>query len=253
MYFEIEGSSVRLAGTMHRIPKGRPLPPWVHDAISWARIIYIEHDKEESDRLRMAPQGSHPIARRLLRSWSRIDRTFSDRRLVAHLKALRPSAVASDVLGAVPSDEGVELLAIARSNKAADPRPRIVHLETAEESYAAEDRVSDDEWDAAVNWILDNRAEAKSAVEASYSAWFAEDVEEVDRISSLHTTNRFATIKRAVVTERNYLWLPRIREFVQTASEPTLVLVGAAHLGGPGGLVQQLTNAGLKQIRAACL
>jgi hypothetical protein len=253
MYFEIEGSNVRLAGTMHRVPKGRPLPPWVHDAISWARIIYIEHDKEGSDRIRMAPQDSQPIARRLLISWSRIDRTFSDRRLVAHLRALRPSAVASDVLGAVPSDEGVELLAIARSNEDAEPRPRIMHLETAEESYAAEDHVSDDEWDAAVNWILDNRAEVQSAVEASYSAWFAGDFEAVDRISSLHTRNRFAPVKRAIVTARNYLWLPRIRDLVQTASEPTLVLVGAAHLGGPGGLLQQLTNVGLKQIRAACL
>lgn len=246
MYFEIEGSNVRLAGTMHRVPKGRPLPPWVHDAISWARIIYIEHDKEGSDRLRMAPQDSQPIARRLLRSWARIDSTFSDRRLVAHLKALRPSAVASDVLGAVPSDDGVELLAIARSNDAADPRPRIMHLETAEESYAAEARVSDDEWDGAVNWILENRAEVKSAVEVSYRAWFAGDFEEVDRISSLYTTNRFAPIKRAVVTERNYLWLPRIRELVQTASEPTLVLVGAAHLGGEGGLLQQLAACGLR-------
>ena len=246
MYFEIEGSSVRLAGTMHRVPNARPLPPWVHDAISWPRIIYIEHDKEESDRLRMAPQGSEPIARRLLSSWSRIDRTFSDRRLVAHLKVLRPSAVASDVLGAVPSDEGVELLAIARSNEAADPRPRIMHLETGEESYEAEDCVSDDVWDAAVNWILDNRAEVKSAVEASYSAWFAGDFEELDRKSSLHTTNRFAPIKRAVVTERNYLWLPRIRDLMRTASEPTLVLVGAAHLGGPDGLVQQLAAWGLR-------
>ena len=99
MYFEIKGSSVRLAGTMHRVPKGRPLAHWVNDGIGWARVIYLEHDKEESDRLRLAPPGSQPIARRLLRSWPRINLTFSDRRLVVHLATLRPSAVASDVLG----------------------------------------------------------------------------------------------------------------------------------------------------------
>ena len=34
MYFELEGSSVRLGGTMHCVPMGRPLARWVHDAIS---------------------------------------------------------------------------------------------------------------------------------------------------------------------------------------------------------------------------
>jgi len=157
---------------MHRVPNGRPLARWVDDAIGWARVIYVEHDKEQSDRRRVAPLGSPPIARRLPRSWSRINLTFPDRRLVVHLSALRPSAVASDVLGAIPSDDGVELQAFARSSQGADPRPSIMYLETAEESYAAEDGVSDEIWDAAVSWVLDNPAQVKSAVEASYSAWF---------------------------------------------------------------------------------
>jgi hypothetical protein len=246
MYFEVEGSNVRLAGTMHRVPKGRPLAPWVHEAIGCARVIFVEHDKEESDRRRLAPPGSPPIARRLPRSWSRINLTFPDRRLVVHLAALRPSAVASDVLGAVPSDDGVEFLAIAGSKDTVVPGPRLLYLETAEESYAPEDRVNDEVWDGAVSWVLDNRAEVKSAVEASYSAWVAGDFEEVDRINSLHTPNRFGPIKRAVVTERNNLWLPRIRDIVQSAKEPTLVLVGAAHLGGKDGLYKQLTAMGLK-------
>jgi TraB/PrgY/gumN family len=246
MYFTIEGSNVRLAGTMHRVPKGHSPAPWVHDAIGWASVIYIEHDKEKSDRLRLAPLGSQPIARRLPRSWSRINLTFSDRRLVLHLAILRPSAVASDVLGAVPSDEGVELLAIARSKDTAVPRPRIMYLETAEESYAFEDGVSDEVWDAAVSWVLDNKAEVTNAVEASYSAWVGGDFEELDRIHSLRTPNRFEPIKRAVVTERNKLWLPRICDLVESAKEPTFVLVGAAHLGGAEGLFKQLSAMGLK-------
>jgi hypothetical protein len=62
MYFEIEGSSVRIGGTMHVVPQCRPLAHWVHDAISWARVIYLEHDKQESDRGRYAPPGSAPRA-----------------------------------------------------------------------------------------------------------------------------------------------------------------------------------------------
>src|SRR6202162_5554779 len=70
MFFDIEGSSVRLGGTMHWVPKGRPLAHWVHDAISWARLIYLEHDEQESKRGRYAPAGSQPLAQRLPRSCS---------------------------------------------------------------------------------------------------------------------------------------------------------------------------------------
>jgi uncharacterized protein YbaP (TraB family) len=245
MYFEIEGSNVRLAGTMHCVPRGRPLAHWVHDAISWARVIYVEHDREESERGRYAPPGSQALALRMPHSWPRIERTFP-RQQVAHLAMLRPCAVASDVLYPPPPiDPGVERLAIARSKETQPPGPRIQYLETAAQSYAPADCVSDAVWDVAVSWALDNPESYKNVLETSYSAWIAGDFEEVERISTLHWLNRFAPIKHAVITARNYLWLPTIRELVQSAREPTLVLVGVAHLGGADGLLPQLAAGGL--------
>jgi uncharacterized protein YbaP (TraB family) len=247
MYFEIEGSSVCLAGTMHRVPKGLPLAHWVNDAISWARVIYLEHDKQESDRCRYAPPGSQPLAKRLPHSWPRIERKYPfDRFRVEYLSRLRPFSVASDVLDQVPTDEGVEQVAIARSKVNHPPGPRTEYLETAAQSYALADGVSDAIWDDAVCWALDNPASSKQVLESSYAAWIAGDFEEVDRIGTLHSRNRFEPIKHAVITARNYLWLPTIRDLVRSASEPTLVLVGAAHLGGPDGLVPQVVACGLR-------
>jgi uncharacterized protein YbaP (TraB family) len=163
-----------------------------------------------------------------------------------HLSRLTPFAVASDVLDLVPVDPGVERLAIARSKKTQPPGPGIKYLETSAQSYALQDGVSDDVWDAAVSWSLDNPASFKSVLETNYRAWFDGDFEEVDRISTLHTRNRFAPIKHAVITARNCLWLPTIRELVQTANEPTLVLVGVAHLGGSDGLLPLLVAGGLR-------
>jgi hypothetical protein len=232
---------------MHRVPKGRPLAQWVHDAVSWARLIYLEHDKQESDRSRFSPPGSQPLAQRLPHSWPRIERKYPfDGFRVEYLSRLRPFVVASDVLDSVPTDEGVELLAIARSKETQPPGPRIEYLETAAQSYALADGVSDAIWDDAVSWALENPASFKSVLETSYRAWVAEDFEEVDRISTLHSRNRFAPIKHAAITGRNYLWLPTIRDLVQSASEPTLVLVGAAHLGGADGLLPQLAAGGLR-------
>jgi hypothetical protein len=237
---------------MHSVTKGHPVAHWVHDAISWARLIYLEHDKQESERGRYAPPGSQPLAQRLPRSWPRIERKYPfDRVRVEHLSRLRPFAVASDVLDSVPTDEGVERLAIARSKETQPPGPRIEYLETAAQSYALADGLSDAVWDDAVSWALDNPASFKKVLETSYRAWVAGDFEEVDRISTLHSRTRFAPIKHAVITARNYLWLPRIRELVRSAKEPTLVLVGAAHLGGSDGLLPQLAACGLRLAAAA--
>jgi uncharacterized protein YbaP (TraB family) len=165
---------------------------------------------------------------------------------VEQLSRLTPFAVTSGVLDLPPIDPGVELLAIARSKQILPPGPRVKYLETAAQSCVLEDGVSDADWDTAVSWALDNPESAKRVLETSYRAWFSGDFEEVDRISTLHTRNRFAPIKRAVITSRHDLWLPIIRELVQSATEPTLVLVGAAHLGGSNGLLSQLAAIGLR-------
>ncbi len=243
MYFDIQGSSVRLGGTMHVVPKGRLLAVWVYDAISWARLIYLEHDKQGSDWGLYRPPMSLPLAQRLPRSWPRIQREYPER--VAHLAMRRPVAVAREVMDLVPHDPGVERLALARSQETQPPGPRIKYLETAAESYAPTDRVSDTAWDDAVSWAIDNRGSFGRVLETAHAAWFAGDLEEVDRVSTLHTINRFPAIKGASITSRNCLWLPRIRAIVQSANEPTLILVGAAHLGGAGGLLPLLREAGL--------
>jgi uncharacterized protein len=245
MYFEIEGSRVRLGGTMHWVPKGRPLANWVHDAIGTARLIYLEHDEQESKQGQYAPRGCQPLAQRLPLSWSRIERKYPPE-IVSHLALLRPRAVASHLLDRVLVSTGVEHLALEKSREAHPPGPRINYLETAAQSYALSDGVSDADWDEAVSWALDNPASSQKLLESSYDAWIAGDFEEVDRISSRYWLNRFAPIKHAVVFARNHLWLPTIRELVQFADEPTLVLVGVAHLGGADGLLPLLAACGLK-------
>lgn len=250
MYFEIEGSRVRLGGTMHVVPKGHPLAHWVDDAISWARVIYLEHDKQESDWGRYAPQWSRPLSQRLPHSWPQIRRKYS-RDFVSYLATLRPGAIASQMLDLVPIDPGVERLAIARSRETHPQGPRIRYLETVAQSYAAADGVSNAVWDDAVNWALDNPGSFKTVLETSYRAWVAGDFEEVERISSLHSVSRFPPIKHAVITARNHLWLPTIHQLVQSAVEPTLVLVGVAHLGGSDGLLPQLAAGGLRLAMAA--
>jgi hypothetical protein len=250
MYFEIEGSKVRLAGTMHQVPQGRPLAPWVHEAIGAARLIYIEHEEDVLKQGQFAPAGSLPLAQRLPRSWSRIERECR-RDLVVYLKPLRPRAVVSYLMDPVSLDAGVEHLALAKS-RATDPlRPRIEYLETRAQYQALEDGVSDAVWDEAVSWTLDNPSSSKALLESSYDAWIAGDFEAIDRINSTDSLNRFEAIKEANINARNRLWLRTICELAQSANEPSLVLVGVAHLGGADGLLPLLAGRGLSLMVAS--
>jgi uncharacterized protein YbaP (TraB family) len=154
--------------------------------------------------------------------------------------------VVSYLLEYVPLDSGVEHHALAKSRETHPPKPRIEYLETIAEANALDDGVSNAVWDEAVGWALDNPASSTKLVESSYEAWIAGDFEAIDRINSTYSLNRFEAIKEASINARNRLWLPRIRQLVTAADDPTLVLVGAAHLGGAGGLLRLLTACGLK-------
>jgi hypothetical protein len=245
MYFDIEESRVRLGGTMHGVPTGRPLATWVDDAISWARVIYLEHDKQESDGGMFKPVWSMPIGQRLPRSWPRIKAQYR-REVVLYLATLRPGAIALAMLKNPPSDPGVEYRALTRAQETGPPGPKIQYLETGAQLFEFWDKVDDDVWDEAVSWALDNPNATERGVEDIYDAWISGDVEAALRASTLHGLTRFAPIKRAELTSRNHLWLPTIRELAKSAEEPTLVLVGAAHLGGADGLLSYLAASGLR-------
>jgi uncharacterized protein YbaP (TraB family) len=101
-------------------------------------------------------------------------------------------------------------------------------------------------WDEAVTWALDNPNATERGVEDIYSTWISGDAEATLRAGTMHGLTRFAPIRHAELTSRNFLWLPTIGELVRSAREPMLVLVGAAHLGGPDGLLSQLADGGLR-------
>jgi uncharacterized protein YbaP (TraB family) len=48
---------------------------------------------------------------------------------------------------------------------------------------------------------------------------------------------------KSMVFDRNAAWMPQIEEYLSTGAVPFIV-VGAAHLHGPDGLLIQLKNLG---------
>lgn len=73
-------------------------------------------------------------------------------------------------------------------------------------------------------------------------AWKAGDVEAVERLVLTDLRSEPEMYQRMLV-ERNTTWLPKIEALV-TEGRPAFVVVGAAHLVGPDGLLQMLKARG---------
>jgi uncharacterized protein len=237
MYFQIEGSNVRLGGTVQRVPKGWSLAAWVADAIGWAGSIYLEHEHDPLtlDRLSRL-SGEQPIEQRLPRSWHYVTAELPS--FAAH----KPGFIAMQILAAVPSDPGVDKMVY---ESARNERTRIGYLETLTELSGLLDTVPDAAWDEALIWLLKNHDVPKKIMVEQYSAWIEANIGAAESVTH-HGLMQFTEIRDKMVAFRNSRWLPSILGLINSAQGPTLILVGADQMGGQGGLVPQLRASGLK-------
>jgi uncharacterized protein len=99
---------------------------------------------------------------------------------------------------------------------------------------------------------IDNRAqlkkEAKRSFEELQATYASQDVARIHRFSTQVSDNNVARARierqanEALLDQRNRNWIPRIARI--TKEKPTFFGVGAAHLGGPQGVIALLRQAG---------
>lgn len=84
------------------------------------------------------------------------------------------------------------------------------------------------------------------------AAWRAGDLRRIDELLLRDSRRKYPQIHRALLTDRNVAWVPRIEALLATP-EIEFVLVGAAHLPGPDGLMALLQARGctVEQVRRA--
>lgn len=237
MYFRVLGSSVRLAGTMHLVPAGRPLPKWVDDGYQWSKGLYLEHDIAGGTRYTHLPDGQSMEQRLSPQLWAQVKAAWPTK--LGPLTTQRPWLIGAAIaLAGIPLAAGVEPTIIARAQ--ADSRD-LRYLETLAEFSAVADEVPDSSWAEALTWLLRNRDVPAQRLRDLYRAWIAGDVERVHGLMPMFS--QFPAIQGALFESRNKLWMPRILGLLRQ-SEPTLILVGAGHLSGPAGLLALLRQAG---------
>lgn len=115
-------------------------------------------------------------------------------------------------------------------------------LETFEYQMALFDNMSIDQQDHLLAETLRELSTEQANLTATAQAWKVGDVPAVEHIVLEDLKNEPAMYQRLLV-DRNRAWLPKI-EALFSRPRPSFVVVGAAHLIGPDGLLQALTAKG---------
>ena len=162
------------------------------------------------------------------------------------LAVLRPWVVAltiSDLmylkLGYDPQS-GVEEQLVARSRK--DGRAT-AGLETLDEELGQLEHLSAEDQTRFLELTLQDLKDTADDTDQMLSAWrTGNSAVLVTQLSDAY--NQFPQLYRVLVSDRNQRWLPQIKAYL-AADHNVLIVVGALHVIGKGGLLDLLRNAGI--------
>ncbi|KAF1695694.1 TraB/GumN family protein [Pseudoxanthomonas koreensis] len=127
-------------------------------------------------------------------------------------------------------------------------------LERASEQIGVLAGMSLDEQRQMLAEALEEAREGPSKTRELHAAWRAGDVARLRDGMAAEMKREYPALYRRINVERNKAWLPRLEARLADKDDDTLVVVGALHLLGEDGVVEQLRKKGyrVERICSAC-
>jgi uncharacterized protein YbaP (TraB family) len=249
-----------LLGSFHALKPGDyPLAPAIDAAFADAELVAFEVSPEEmaSPELgmemmeaAMQPEGGSLQASLDAPTWQRLQAYCSSRGVpMEQYQALEPWFVALMVslteMGRVGYDpaQGLDQQLIARATSA---NKRTLGLETGASQIAVLDGMSAVEQRQSLAEALDG-AEDSSELDELHTLWRNGDDAGLEAKLTVEFRKSYAQLYQRINVDRNQAWLPKLRAMLDDShGDDALVVVGAMHLIGPDGVVNQLRQRGYR-------
>lgn len=138
-------------------------------------------------------------------------------------------------------DQGVEEQLVRRAQ--ADSKPT-AGLETLPEQLSGLVALSSEDQVRMLDETVDELKDLKSETRDVTNAWRHGDAAHLAALLSTEY-NSLPSLYKPLVTDRNQRWLPQLEQLLK-ANDNALVVVGALHLVGPGGLLELLRAKGYR-------
>ena len=158
----------------------------------------------------------------------------------AQMGTMKPFILASllypKMLGCPVGSYEMSLVEVAKAKKM-----EVIGMETVADQMGLFDKIPCDKQARMLSDMVTKRAEAQQEFTDLLKLYQAQDVEGLLKMS-LDSKFGMKEYEALLLTDRNKRWIPLMAQ--QAASKPTFFAVGAAHLGGPSGVLALLRQQG---------
>jgi uncharacterized protein YbaP (TraB family) len=253
------GASVMyLAGSVHALTADAyPLNPAYQRAFDASSALVEEIDLAEADPLSgglgLLAKGMYQDGRTFSSAVSRQTVTLVQEKLkntplaIDLIQPMKPWMVMLMIEALGSQDAGLDPeLGLDKHfyNLATDGRKQVIGLETAESQIDRFDKMPEAMQEQMLRSELAEMDTEKSSLRSILTAWQTGDAAAIEKmLLASFTTNPAAYA--SLITERNRNWMPQLETCLRRSS-PCFVIVGAAHLVGPQGLLAMLQQKGYR-------
>jgi len=249
---------VYLAGSVHALSADvYPLSPAFEQAFSASGTLVEEIDLGDAEIMTAAPailaKGMYLDGRRFDSVVSKETAALVNARLkdsglpVEMFQAMKPWMVMLTVAALDAQKAGLDpSLGLDKHfyDRAKAAGKGIIGLETAESQIDRLDAMSSDLQEQLLRSSLSEADTTRNSLKTIVSAWQRGDSASLEK-TLLTDFKQYPAAYRSLIVERNQNWVPQI-DACLSRPQPCLVVVGAAHLVGPDGLLTMLQRKGYK-------
>lgn len=247
-----------LGGTIHVLSKSDlPLPASFQKAFDTTDVLVLETDIKElmnpDNSLRMLTALTYSDGRTLkdvvqpATYQAVVDYAQGESVPVNVFERMTPAGVALTVLSIELAKAGIQhegVDKIFHNQAVQDGRP-VLGLETVDQHLSYVAGMGQGAEDDFILQTLEDAQKTRDSLRKIIAAWRAGDQPALEAEVIDNMPRDYPQLYARLLVERNNNWMPQIIQMLKTP-EQELVLVGAAHLVGPDGLLAQLRAKGYK-------
>ena len=129
-------------------------------------------------------------------------------------------------------------------DRATKARKTVIGLETAESQIDRFDQMPESLQEQMLRSTLDELGMQNKEIGAMVAAWRRGDAATIER-DMVRALQKYPAAYQSLIVERNHNWMPQLEKCLARTT-PCMVVVGAAHLVGPDGLLTLLQRKGYR-------
>jgi uncharacterized protein YbaP (TraB family) len=246
-----------LAGSVHALSADvYPLNPAFERAFQASTVLVEEIDLAQADLLTLGPVL---LSKGMYQDGRTFDKAVSKETLALVMKkvegpmglelirSMKPWMVMMMLTALQVQQAGLDTgLGLDKYffDKAAAAKKPIVGLETAASQIDRFDKMPEPVQEQLLRSTIEDLDTQSKELTGMVTAWQRGDAASLEK-TLLGAFRKFPAAYRSLIVERNNNWIPQMDKCLASAS-PCLVVVGAAHLVGPDGLLALLQRKGYR-------